>query len=180
MVVFILVTQIYMNVIYGPLVSEYFNNIDLAPPSTFKSKNKILFGILLFLQYIVSLNTIWWLLLSTSFLIGMIAVILSREFQTCVSFLQSEIKENGSVSQGTFTMATERFNNLAQMTHKVDNLFSTLVGMNVMASFGNLCSTVYYSLAESATVEEQILMVLTSTVSMINLFVPLADLNSKV
>ena len=180
MAILILMTQIYLNVIYGPLVSKYFNNIDLAGAITFKSDNKFLLGISLFLLHVVYVNTVWWLLLSTSFLIGMISIILSREFQTCASFLQNEIKENGSVSLNAFTTATERFNDLAQVTYKVDNLFSTLVGMSVVASTGNLCSTVYYSLSETASLEEQILMLLISTVSMINLFVPLADLNSKV
>ena len=82
-------------------------------------------------------------LLCTSFMISVIAVALSREFDQCRINLRNKIKQSKCITNVAFLNTTARFYELRSFVQKVDEMFSDIVALNLTISLGILCMSVY-------------------------------------
>ena len=153
---------------------------DLWEPFLVKTDDPLLLKILVIPEHMIFGNQIWAFPSFTSFMICVIAIVLSREFDGCVADLQSKCNKNKYLNSGGLFGTIDRFYELASIVHKVDEMFSVFIGLNLTAALGMLCGAIYGVLAGEGTLEEWSMPVMVSIVTLILLLPSVASLNSKV
>ena len=88
-------------------------------------------------------NITWLLLWNITFLLCVIALVISTEFQKCISDLKNIITEDGSLCSDTFFETQERLRQLATIVCKVDSMFSLAVGIILTMTLSSLCGAIY-------------------------------------
>ena len=162
-------------------VLEVFDNLELKwTPIAMDTNNPILSKFFAILEGIIYMSVTNISVLLTSFLVIVIAVVFSKEFEKCIQELAAEIKEDSSLSNNLFSKSAERFYELTAVLQKADDLLSTTIGFNVMLCLGMLCGGVYACLIGDGTFKEWYLPISSSIVTFIVLLSQIVALNSKV
>ena len=88
-------------------------------------------------------NMTWMLLWNITFLLYVIALVISSEFQKCISDFKNIIIDEGSLRSNTFFVTEERLRQLTSVVNKVDSMFSFAVGIILTMTLSSLCGAVY-------------------------------------
>lgn len=148
-------------------------------PYKWKISNPILIQILLFSETMLHLNVSWLLTSSTGFMICVISLVLSKEFQKCVLDLEKSFTEQRCLTEDTFNQSKDRFYKLVSVVQKVDEMFSFFIGFVLIQSLALLCFAIYSSL-QGQDIEAWTAQVILSSLAVATLLPPLAKLSSKV
>ena len=88
-------------------------------------------------------NITWMLIWNITFLLCVIALIISREFQKCISDLKNTISDDETLCSDLFFKTEERFRELSSVVNKVDSMFSLPVSIILTMSLSTLCVSIY-------------------------------------
>ena len=89
-----------------------------------------------------------------SFMTSVFAIGLAREFDQCNRDLKDKITSDKYLTYDTFMKTTKRFNELANMVDKVNEMTCDLVAIPLAVALGSLCFTIYYTIISSSTIIE--------------------------
>ena len=105
--------------------------------------NISLLEIILITLNLLFTNVTWMLLWNITFLLCVIALVISREFQKCISDFKNILTEEGSFCSDTFFETEERLRQLTSVVSKVDSMFSFAVGIILTMALSTLCGAIY-------------------------------------
>ena len=88
----------------------------------------------------------------SSFMTCVFAIVLSREFDQCNRDLKDKITTDRYLTDDTFMRATKRFNELANMVDKLNEMTRDLVAIVLVIALGFLCVTIYSIIMDSRPV----------------------------
>ena len=84
-----------------------------------------------------------------TFMTSVFAIVLSREFDQCNRDLKDKITSDKYLTDGTFMKATKRFNELAKVVDKLNEMTCDLVAIDLVKALGSLCFTIYSTILDS-------------------------------
>ena len=178
----IILTMVFVAEIYfSSDVLEVFNTSEFKwTPIAMETNDPIMIRIFAVLEGIIYMSVTNISIMLTSFIVIVIAVVFSKEFEKCIEELGAEIKKDSSLSNNLFSKSAERFYELTAVLQKADDLLSTTIGFNVMLCLGMLCGGVYACLIGDGTFKEWYLPIFSSIVNLVVLLSQIVGLNSKV
>ncbi len=112
-------------------------------PWTVSTSDPTLIIVFAVVELVIFYNTVWMSMLGVSFLLGVISIVLKREFTTCVLSLEEAVEKEKTLSDKIFTETSQRYVELISVVHKVNKMFSDLVALILAVSLGILCTGVY-------------------------------------
>ena len=142
--------------------------------------NMSLLNILSVILKSVFLYTAWMLMCNITFLLCVIALIISREFQKCVSDMKNTIIEDGTLFSDVFFEIEERFRLLTSIVNKVDSMFCVAVGIILTMTFSTLCGAMYSVVIGDKNPTIWYMSAVYSAVSLGFLLLSLSTLNHRV
>ena len=159
-----------------PVIRTGNNNFVVA----FEDKSPLLARIIIIVEFVIYMNITWISILATGFVINVISVVSIREFDKCIENLNEKIKETRILSNDIFYETMERFQELREMVEKVDDMFFIDFTLNLCASLGMLCSSIYGIYVGHFTYKDMHLQIIISIVTLLLALPPSAALHSKV
>ena len=167
----------YMYYYYvSPVIRTGNNNFVFA----FEHKGTLMARVTIVLEFITYITITWISILATGLLINVISVVLRREFDKCIENLQEKIDETGILSSEIFSETLERFQELRGMVDKVGGMFFVDFTLNLSASLGMLCSSIYGIYVGHFTYQDMHLQIIISMVTLLIMLLPSDALHSKV
>ena len=146
----------------------------------FDHKGTLIARVTIVLEFIIYMNITWISILATGFLINVISVVLRREFDKCIENIQEKIKKTGILPSDIFYETVERFQELRCLVEKVDDMFFIDFTLNLCASLGMLCSSIYGIYVGHFTSNDMHLQIIISIGTLLLALPPSAALHSKV
>ena len=93
---------------------------------------------------IIFSNLGWLLIWNITFLLCLLAFIVSAEFQECVAELEANLKQrNNILDKVSFYKTIDRFREITTVVRKIDAIFSIPFGIILTLSFSTLCGSVF-------------------------------------
>ena len=123
---------------------------------------------------------IWMCFLSTSYVLSVINLMISAEYDKIVSDLHCKLDKEKYVSRETFSHVIERFYELTSLVDKVNDMFSDIVAVNLAFSLASLCTVSYGILLDDGTVQGWGLGIKMSSAILVLILPPAILLNEKV
>ncbi len=119
--------------------------------------------------------------ISTSFLLAVISILLANELKECIVDFKRDFTKLGNIENNLFCKRCERFHAIASTVQQVDEMFSVIVALNLTFSFGMLCGAVMsFSHHPEQSNAAWMRYVLLSIVTLIILIPPLIRLQDTV
>ena len=115
-----------------------------------------------------------------SFMTSVFAIVLAREFDQCNSDLKDTILNDKYLKHDTFKKVTKRFNELANMVDKVNDMTCDLVVIPLVGSLGALCIAIYSTILDPNEITSNMLEVCETMLIVILLLPQAMLLNEKV
>ena len=114
----------------------------------FKTNDPVLSKITMWIEFIIYPCAAWMSLIGTSFLVSVIAMVMTKEFKWINSYLEKDLNTMETQMSGTacgaiFCKARDRFFKLVSVVQKVDELFCIFIGYALVLSLGFLCWALY-------------------------------------
>ena len=136
--------------------------------------------ILMILHLFISIILVYMSLVCLTFMTSVFAIVLAGEFDQCNRDLKDKITSDKYLTHETFMRATKRFNELANMVDKVNEMTCDLVAIALVIALGALCITIYSTILDSSGVTGNMLNVCGAILIVILLLPQAMLLNEKV
>ena len=114
------------------------------------------------------------------FMTSVFAIVLAREFDQCNSDLKDTILNDKYLKHDTFKKVTKRFNELANMVDKVNEMACNLVVIPLVGALGALCNAIYSTILDPNEITSNMLEVCEAMLIVILLLPQAMLLNEKV
>ena len=120
----------------------------IPAPVIFKINNPILSKITMWIEFIIYPCAAWMSLIGTSYLVSVVAMVMTKEFKRINSDLEKDLNTMETQMSGTaggaiFCKARDKFFKLVSVVQKVDELFCIFIGYALVLSLGSLCWALY-------------------------------------
>ena len=136
--------------------------------------------ILMILHLFISTILVYMSLVCLTFMTSVFAIVLSREFDQCNRDLKDNITSDKYLTDDTFMKTTKRFNELANVVDKVNEMTCDLVAIALVIALGALCITIYSTIINSSKITRYMVNVCESILIIILLLPQAMLLNEKV
>ena len=179
----VLLTIIVYNFSYMiPIVNDIFKTgtSDKWIPRTIQTDDPIGIKIIVIIEVVFYLLRGWSSLSITSSMIVMIAIVFRKEFENCVDKAKDQIIKKNTTSMDEFSEIFERFYNLNAVLQKADEIFSPIIGLNLIISLGMLCGASYGILIGEGNINDWHFPILISMITLFTLIPPLTTIHIKV
>ena len=137
-------------------------------------------NILMILHPFLSVILVSMSVVTLSFMTSVFTIVLSREFEKCNRDLKDKIVSEKNLTNDTFKKVTKRFNELANMVDKVNEMTCDLVAVALVIALGTLCVTTFFIIMDSKEVTGNVLNVYEAMLIVILLLPQAMLLNEKV
>ncbi len=121
----------------------FFWNIGYYKPFTLNTSDPTVRRIVLILETFFYLNTCYHFVVAVSFLIGVICLVLAREFEECIAEVRKVMTKEKLLSDEAFQNMADKFYELATLVREVDEMFSIFMLLNLTISMGTLCGATF-------------------------------------
>ena len=115
-----------------------------------------------------------------SFMTCVFTIVLSGEFDQCNRDLKDKLTTDKYLTHDTFMRATKRFNELANMVDKLNEMTRDLVAVALVVALGSLCFTIYSTILDSNNIIGNMVNVCEAILIVCLLLPPGMLLNKKV
>ncbi len=180
--ILIVAFQIYLNFSVAHVVLEVMQTgkTDVWRFYTLDTNSPLLNKILLLVEIVIYLNTSFVHGPAMGFLISVVTLMLTKEFQKTNEHLELKLKPDGRLSNELLCTTIDRFYKLTKLVHRANQLFSLLLGLILTTSFGMLCAVIYYILTENKHLDLWIAPLILAVINLIILIPPLVSINNEV
>ena len=137
-------------------------------------------NLLMILHPFLSSTLVYMSVVCLSFMTSVFTIVLEREFDQCNSDLKDKIARDKYLTYQTFIKATKRFNELANVVDKVNEMTCDLVVIALIIVLGSLCITVYATIVNSSQIVGYMVNVCEAILMVILLLPQAILLNEKV
>ena len=122
----------------------FLDEKNIPAPVIFKINNPILSKIMMWIEFIIYPCAAWMSLTGTSFLVSVIAMVMTKEFKRINSDLEKDLDTMETQMSGTacgviFCKARDQFFKRVSVVQKMDELFCIFIGYALVLSLGFLC-----------------------------------------
>ena len=149
-------------------------------PLTIQTSNPTALRVLVILEMVIYMNLTWSAPLITSFMTLILAIIMKEEFEKCKLILTDNISKGQSLSSERFLEFNERFSELKLVMFRIDDLFSIIIGLNLVLSLGMLCGAIYATTVPDDVIRDWSIPIMISVMTLLMLIPSTAAVHNEV